>query len=154
MDPRQQRLHSIFRTIGTNVDRNDMLKSPTRWNPVELFLLFWCGVAGVFGVFFPSLTSVVARETTPGLMLLVWYTGLTVGSAITLYGLLRFKFRLATIGYCIVGPFSVGFSVTLMTGGTSPLAFSILLTLGFGLAGILRGIQLFSFLRRIEREVR
>jgi hypothetical protein len=141
------RLISIFRTIGTK-----MLKIP-RWNPIESFILGATLFSGVAGIFDGQNTSQIVLKELPYWIVITWYICITMGSAITLYGLHAVKYFWAYLGYFFVGPISVVYALTIMSTGQTPLAYSVVLTFVFGLAGIARGLQLFNLLKKVGQEV-
>jgi hypothetical protein len=141
------RLTSIYRIIGTK-----MIKLP-KWNPIESFILAASLLSGIAGLLNASNSSQVIQKELDEWIVNTWYISIAVGSLITLYGLHFVKYFWATLGYFIVGPISIAYALTIMSTGIAPLAYSAIVILMFGIAGIVRGLQLFNLLKRIEKEL-
>lgn len=146
------RLTSILATTGTKLLEKVVVRLP-KWNAIEVFLLLAAFAGGVAGLFAREDSSRIIREQMPNWIIIVWYTLITISSVIALYGIYKNRFDIGSGAYFVLGPVGFIFGIVVLSYGGSPLALSGILTTSFGLAGIVRGIQLFGLLKDIERRL-
>lgn len=129
------------------------MPNSVRFNPFEYFLLIVGVIAGLGGLLSSGQSSQVLQDELPRWVLIVWYGGLAITSAMSLIGIHFFKFYLAISGLSIMSSISVAYSLVIIFAGGRLLVFSALITFGFALAAMYRGYQLYQLLRKARRAV-
>lgn len=127
---------------------------PTGWNPFESYIVGAALAAGVSGLVLRGKTSQAVMRELPNWVLHIWYIGLIVGAVLTLIGIhINFRFRLHAelTGVGILGGISAGYSSLIAVAGSSPFAYSVLITAAFSLACFVRTIQLIRILQKLAK---
>jgi hypothetical protein len=129
------------------------MRIPT-WNPIEVMIVASSILSGISGVFSEKESSQLVQEFLPYWVLLVWYTSLALGGVGILYGLFKYNYYIAAMSYFIVSPISLAYGITIVSKGGAPLAYSAVITVAFGIAGLLRGYQLYRLFNDALKEAK
>lgn len=124
------------------------------WNEFQTYLLIAAFLAGFFGLFFPQETSRAASVGVPWWVLLVWYTGLVVGSTLSLIGShLRFesKIHVEIIGLSILSFVTSGYSAIISVVSNRPFSYSVLVIVFFCIACVIRMFRLYGKIKDLRK---